>query len=45
MFDDVFNPASDDITDWMGDDLDGVSEADTFMRDVAAVMADQFLND
>ena len=44
MFDGFFGPDSDDITDWMDDEIAGPSDVDAFMRDVAAIMAEDFDN-
>jgi hypothetical protein len=45
MFDGLFGPENDDITDWMDDEIAGASDVDGFMRDVAAIMAEDFGND
>ncbi len=45
MLDGLFGPENDDITNWMDEELDGASDVDAFMRDVAAIMAEDFNND
>jgi len=46
MLDGLFGPDdTNDITDWMDEELESVSDVDAFMRDVAAIMADDFNND